>query len=1184
MATKTVGVSWHSIYRRTSNSGSWKGGHSNSGNNNRYYHGGTSDSGGHYNGNMCTLISLTNAKTEVANLGSRVTSVKLKVFCDWCYNHASGASIDVCVGNDAPSGSNVSIGSLGYKRIHDSYKVYEDKWYEINIPVADVKAYKFIVFYRSGIYNQGSRYTYFNVHGGNYNSAHAAKLLINYNPAIIPGKPSLSLSNNALMIGSHWLVPEANNGRNYKVMAGTKNIGKPGSGNIDADISLTANKGSNTVSTQIYLDFKRYGQSWTAAAGFPKTADSISRNFNTGKANSDNNYNSGDRYGNGKVYWSAWVVAKSSTGHTTKSDYNYFVYNDCPYPSGGLSCSTTASGVKFNLNTVNPGISTEGKKYHYVMYQVDGGAWKTPGTYNLLNHTSKDYTWSELGISEGSSYRFCTAVGDSLEWNNHVWSYTSTYTRAIIPTKPTLTLTTSNGRKGSLNTHGGTWVVYPGWDIGSSPGSSGVNTFYLRGAADYGHGYTFFMERHTDATGWKSHASWSGSSHNMYFNVNNTNAAANYNSSERHPHSRFRVCCHNRTSTGNTAQSDWHHFVVNDAPCLTNAYVNVSGNIATVEWTWTDGYYDGLTCKIAMEKKRGNSTTTVWPSTNEFKNVKKATFNLDNLDVKSGDKISFKLRVGDHLEWNELQLRYTNEVLINTPPSLTGSVATSAANYNGYFGGSVQVSWPAAIDPNGDSLTYKLRIKIGRNGSYTDVTSTTSRSYSYNTSAINHGSEITFAVQASDPYGGVSEWIYSPWITKSSKPPKPTGLNIQKINYNGSIVETIGNLSWNKVIQSNGWNAVSYKVFYCSEETKGSYTIRSATTTANLTPSNYFGSVIRGGRYKFKVTATDSFGYESDETESAVVVKNIIPSTPTSFRATEQHTEIRDTCSMIWNRSADEDTSSLTYSIEFSENQGLFREIAAGIRVNTYTHNVGTLRPGTKLAYRVRAKDRHGIYSGYANMDKNNVITINIPPEKPAMLYPQGPIYADMPRICFRIGTDRNNHLMSAHLKVGGITYSSNNSVHRQYFNKREYRSGEMASFILDKPFGAGSHPFEIKTKDHLDFSPVLNFTYVRKNPSPNLISGGEQRLITSKDINNLSIMINTTYEAYRIGNEKVNTEDLIRDHLFYDLQNKIKSIQTELNSKFPGLNRIIRVHAIGKGVFIKKDIFNSILEGVLRP
>lgn len=1192
MATSTLSVSWHSIYRRTNNSGAWKGGHSNGDNNNRYYHGGTSASGGNWNGNMCTLISMHNAKEKVKELGSRVTSVKLKIWCDWCFNHGSGAYIDICVGSSSPSGKTAtSLSGLGWKRIHSAKKVNEGRWYEFNIPVSDVKNHKYVILYREGSYNHSDRYCYFNVENGRFSSTYASKLLVNYNAEVIPGIPSLKITHDGNE-SKKTLTPESGATREYRVFAGTKSTTQPGN-NSECNMTFTITPGHSEDYSNVHLQWKRANTSWTYAAGYPKEFPSnnkITRNFYVGEPkdlNSNTGWNAGDRYGHGKTYWRAWVRTYSSTGdYKPSNDYLYFVYNDCPYPTSDPWCELSGSSiVRLHLPTVNIGEASSGYAYHYVMYQVNGGAWKTPSSHSLANKGHWDYTWDELGIEPGNSYRFCVAVGDSLEWNNHTWNYTPTHTRPILPAKPTLTISSANNRVGTYISSAGTnYKIFPGWAVTNTPGDKQVNTLTFTIGNKGDHGYKTVVEK-WDGSKWVRHDYYYSGAQKVTYNVNDGTASNNYNSSDRWPHSWYRAFPYVESSTGHGNSGDYVYYFINDVPMCTNAYWNLSSDkkSAIIEWTWSDTHYNDLYAYVLAKIERGGVTTTVKPATHSFGGVKKATISLSSLGVKAGDRLSFSVRAGDTYEWNELHAYQTNTIKINTPPSLTGNISTGAANFNGYFGDTLYMSWPSATDVDGDSLYYKIRVSVDGKD-YVTVDDVYSTEYTYTTAGINKGSRIKLAVRAIDPHGGLSEWIYSDYITKSSNPPKPTGLKINLANGHDDIAESIESLSWNDTYQANGNKVAHYNATVFYEKTSGVWSKRVASPVSPSMMAYNFNEVLRGGRYKFSVQAVDSFGYLSEVVESKIVNKNKLPSTPVNFKCTEIHDEIINKIGMSWNKSSDEDASTVTYSIEFSQNGGQYREVKTGIKTLSYTHDISKLAPGTKLAFRIRAKDRLGIYSSYANMDKNNIVTINYPPGPCTKIYPKTPIYAKEPRICFKIGTDRNNHRMTAHVTVNGRTYSSDNSSHRKYFNERDYSSGQNASFCLTGvELPIGKTVFTVKVKDHLEYSDPIGIYYERIAQKVDIIRPTEDRIITSVDIKNLYAMAKSNEAAYR-EERLMEKDDFIKHIIFLQIKDAVSSTQQKLNNDFKGFSRLMPSSTIIRHGAITKAIFNSILDGIFKP
>lgn len=994
---------------------------------------------------------------------------------------------------------------------------------------------------------------------------------------IIPGKPGFSVSTNGSST-TVYLEPEAGQGRNYTVYGGRHGGGQPGS-NGTTSLTMTASKGSNATSTKIWLQYKRYGVGWTNASGYPKTVGSAVRGFYEGSPTAANNYNSGDRHGNGDVYWCAWAESISSTGHATRGDYHYFVYNDCAYPSGSASVSVGDSGVTLHLPTANIGKSNNSNKYHYVMYQINNGNWIVAGT--LTNQTSGYYSYSGLGAGGGSTVRFAVAVGDQLEWNDHVWIYSNTFTVPKIPAKPTISLSSSNPNTGSIN-DGGLWTVYSGWNV-RSPGECSPNTFYIRTGNNSGHSCSILIERHT-SSGWSSGHTWYTNSVDHTFNVNDAHSGNNYNSSDRYPNSRWRISCKSTSSTGHEATSDHMYFVLNGVPVITAASLSVDINYAYVNWSLSDNAigsrkYGYL---IANIQRNGVVSSKVIGSHEALS----AKLSLSDIGIRSGDLLSFSVRAGDDYEWNEKQVVLTNQVLINSPPVLSGSVSSNAGEHNNFYGDNLTLRWQAATDVNGDRITYRIRIKKNKDGEWVNLSTTESNEFTFSTSNIPKGMFTMFSVMAFDPHGGESSTIYSDWLKKSEDPPSATGITIVKDSYHDNIVENITKIKWNQVTQSNGRPASYYTVTTYSETGNNTFTEKTVNVSnTEIMGDNSFSTTLRGKSYKFSVIAVDSFGYRSQIAYSETIKRNDVPGAPPNFRCSEQSNEIKNTISMIWNRSIDEDADSITYSLEFAKDGGVYVEIATGLRNTSYTHDIAGLKPGTRLAFRIRAKDRLGIYSQYSYMDRNGSISINHPPEKCTMDFPNRSIYASNPRICLTIGNDKNNHMMTLHIKYQGVEYSSNNSEHRRFFNKREYSSGDKASFMLTgKVFNVGNHEFEIRTKDHLDYSESIKFVYNRIPVNINEISAHEDKIITADDINRVANALELTVNAYTASSSRATSNAPVTAAEFKAMQNKIYSTQKRLNDTYQGFSRAIPMINILKGEIITREIYNSIINGIFNP
>lgn len=414
MAQFTTSGDWHGIYRRTYDSGAWKSGHSNTSNNYRIYHGGTSDNAGYYNGNMMTLISMSKIKEGISNRGvswDRVDRVRLRIYCDWCFNHGAGAYIGIRACNGSPTGSTqTSLSGLGMTTVINSTKVYENNWYEYDIPISTVKNYTYLAFYTPGKYNVSSYYTYFNADEGNNNSSKYMRFIVDYTDRIIPGKPGISYT-------------PSNKG---EIRCNIEGIGGMSVFKGANTIEFYAGQASNATETEIHLQWKDASHNWTYAGGFPYKE--------SGDARKTRNYGNSDRYmtnGYTRQYWRVWSVARSKTGHTTSSDTFYFATNDLPTMNNGdlrSNTTITANSVNLSWNRFSDILNADNAFYYRLWGRIirNGNLEDyriLPGCDQLLNVFDKTLNLSDLGVNRGDSIRIWIEPGDKLEWGENKYGY-----------------------------------------------------------------------------------------------------------------------------------------------------------------------------------------------------------------------------------------------------------------------------------------------------------------------------------------------------------------------------------------------------------------------------------------------------------------------------------------------------------------------------------------------------------------------------------------------------------------------------------------------------------------------------------------------------------------------------------------------------------------------------------------
>lgn len=163
-----------------------------------------------------------------------------------------------------------------------------------------------------------------------------------------------------------------------------------------------------------------------------------------------------------------------------------------------------------------------------------------------------------------------------------------------------------------------------------------------------------------------------------------------------------------------------------------------------------------------------------------------------------------------------------NQIILNQPPTLSGSVTISPSGTIGENTTTLNIDWNDAKDPNGDTVEYRVYRYI--NGTQNGVYWQGSSSLSDNISSFGQGTTFQYKVWAYDPKGTYSGEISSAIVTKN----KFTGAWFT--GHSNDIVEstTQFSLTVGGASNTNGNTTFKYR-FYSDDVTV--YNQRDVTTT-----------------------------------------------------------------------------------------------------------------------------------------------------------------------------------------------------------------------------------------------------------------------------------------------------------------------------------------------------------------
>lgn len=302
-------------------------------------------------------------------------------------------------------------------------------------------------------------------------------------------------------------------------------------------------------------------------------------------------------------------------------------------------------------------------------------------------------------------------------------------------------------------------------------------------------------------------------------------------------------------------------------------------------------------------------------------------------------------------------------VINNYAPSAPSSI-TVPDTVRG--GNTITVSWGAATDNNGDTITYTLERNVN-SGGWSQLYKGTNRSYS---DSITKGwSTVAYRVKATDTYSASSSYTTSATRTviNNTAPTTPSSISVPSKIMGGSTIT----ISWSASSDTEN-NLEGYKL---ERSTDGGstwsqvYQGQSNATTNTVA----FGT----SSVMYRVKAYDSEGLESGyRTSSQVsIINNHAPEAPAAISVPSLVIG-GETLTITWSESTDEDGDKVSYELERSANSGDWKQLYSG---GTRSYSDTVTKGWNTVQYRVRAYDTYGAYSSYTTGEARTVINNTAP-------------------------------------------------------------------------------------------------------------------------------------------------------------------------------------------------------------
>ena len=360
--------------------------------------------------------------------------------------------------------------------------------------------------------------------------------------------------------------------------------------------------------------------------------------------------------------------------------------------------------------------------------------------------------------------------------------------------------------------------------------------------------------------------------------------------------------------------------IINSKPVISSLKADntkIPTNGATVKFSWegTDVDGDALTYSYKLVNENG---TTISSNTTTSKSVSIAVGVKGNKTfyVKAYDKTAYSDEVS-------IQLQYNNK---------PGKPIIKTAS--GGYTNKASFSWSCS-DADNQSLTYAIERRIGDNGNWVALGTTTNTNYTDNNfPAISYaGLTIYYRIKAND---GIEYGEYSEFYSCVRNIPPSTPTNFASIPYGitvsgkNTIAENQIKLSWN---QSSG--SQSSRFYYIEKQisSNGDFSNSAWSTVAEkVSGSEYIHTITdlsRGTYIKYRIRCIDSLGESSEYNIITQVIKrNVAPlakaltSNSFSNKATINIWETSST-SLIWDRMESDDDDG-TYALVFKYGSKIF--------------------------------------------------------------------------------------------------------------------------------------------------------------------------------------------------------------------------------------------------------------------
>jgi hypothetical protein len=315
--------------------------------------------------------------------------------------------------------------------------------------------------------------------------------------------------------------------------------------------------------------------------------------------------------------------------------------------------------------------------------------------------------------------------------------------------------------------------------------------------------------------------------------------------------------------------------------------------------------------------------------------------------------------------------------MVNSPPGTfavaggTGTAATRAT--------SADLSWQAAVDPDGDPVVYDVLWRSATQS--TPTIAATTPGTSWQMTGLAFGATYYWSAKARDVYGAVrplaggAEQSYCP-VFRNSAPPASAALSGMGVSAQHTLTPEVS-LAWSPVEDSDG-DPVTYRLY------AGTSPASMVLLQDSPGLSYDFTAPFNGTTYYWQVRACDAYGGASTGPVQALhlVLSNRKPDAVEYLSQANLQTRAKSHL-LTWAKAEDPDGDPVSYRFE-----------AGGSSLALITVQVGTetacalpLAYGTTIYYRVTAMDPFGA-AAVGQVRSLFAEFLNDPPQPPDMVAP----------------------------------------------------------------------------------------------------------------------------------------------------------------------------------------------------